>query len=270
MESQDVIKLYKNGMSKYAIAKQFEATAGKIHSILRKYKIPLRRTNKNQKYTCNDNYFSKINSHEKAYWLGFLAADGSVSSRDNEISLGLSQKDLDHVNKFRDAIQANNKIYTYDAIVKDKIYPSCKFSFHSPQMKRDLSFHNIKPNKSKTLKLSKNVPSKFINSYLLGIFDGDGSFFLDQEGQHHFSLIGSKSSIKSFQNYLIKNCKISKTKLQQEKRSKMMWYLNYGGNNNIRKIANFLYKNSPIFLERKRNIISHLQASPPTHKHAQV
>ena len=26
----------------------------------------------------NNNYFSKIDSHEKAYWLGFLYTDGSV------------------------------------------------------------------------------------------------------------------------------------------------------------------------------------------------
>lgn len=29
-------------------------------------------------YQMNENYFSEINSHEKAYILGFIYADGSV------------------------------------------------------------------------------------------------------------------------------------------------------------------------------------------------
>jgi hypothetical protein len=261
MENQDVINLYISGASKYAIAKKFGATTGKIHSILRKYKIPLRKINKNKKYICNDNYFSAIDSHEKAYWLGFLAADGSVSKDDNEISIGLAYKDISHIMAFKSIIQSDNKIYIYESTVNGKTYKCCKFCFYSAPMKIDLQNHNIVPNKSKTLELSKNIPKQFMNSYLLGIIDGDGSFYLDKENQMHFNIIGSKMEIEEIQSILIKNCSLNITKIQQEKRSKEMWYLSYGGNGSLKRIVNYLYKNSPIYLERKYNIISNLLKS---------
>jgi hypothetical protein len=258
MENQDIINLYKSGMSKYAIAKKFGATTGKIHSVLRTNKIPLRKTNKNKKYVCDDNYFSKIDSHEKAYWLGFLTADGSVSKDDNEISIGLSYRDIEHLEKFKVAIRSDSKIYIYDSIVKGNTHKCSKFCFYSAQMKIDLAYHNVVPNKSETLKISTKIPKQFTNSYLLGIIDGDGSFYIDPDGQMHFSLIGSKSEIESIQSIIVAKCKVSKNKIQQEKRSEQMWYLNYGGNAVVNRIVNYLYKSSPIYLKRKHDIINNL------------
>ena len=55
--------------------------------------------------------FEKIDTEEKAYWLGFLYADGSVGSKDDRIELGLAEKDFHHIEKFRDFIGINNKIF---------------------------------------------------------------------------------------------------------------------------------------------------------------
>ena len=54
--------------------------------------------------------FETIDTEEKAYWLGFLYADGSVGSKDNRIELGLAEKDLKQIEKFRDFIGVMNKI----------------------------------------------------------------------------------------------------------------------------------------------------------------
>ena len=53
-------------------------------------------------------YFDKINTEEKAYWLGFLYADGSISSKEDKIELGLAEKDLHHIEKFK---QTHDKIF---------------------------------------------------------------------------------------------------------------------------------------------------------------
>lgn len=258
MQDQDVINLYNSGASQYAIAKQYGVTHGKIQSILRRYKVPIRKGNQNKKYSCNDHYFSIIDSHEKAYWLGFITADGSVSKRDNEISIGLSYRDATHLNKFKSAIQSDGKIFMYYANVNGKTHLCCKHSVYSATMKIDLANHNIVPNKSKTLQLSQLVPTELESSYLLGIIDGDGSFYIDKGGQMHFNLIGSKLEIETIQSILIKNCNLTKTALRQEPRSKEMYYLNYGGNGVLGRIVNYLYSNSPIYLERKYNVIKHL------------
>ncbi|UYZ23301.1 LAGLIDADG family homing endonuclease [Mesobacillus jeotgali] len=69
-----------------------------------------------RKFLLDENFFGKITTEEKAYWLGFILADGSVSkeNRRNCITLSLSRKDKEHLYKFKKSIKA-----TYD--IKDKI-----------------------------------------------------------------------------------------------------------------------------------------------------
>lgn len=54
--------------------------------------------------------FETIDNEEKAYWLGFLYADGSVGSNESKIELGLAEKDLHQIEKFRYFIGLSNKI----------------------------------------------------------------------------------------------------------------------------------------------------------------
>ena len=53
----------------------------------------------------NLNYFEEINTPEKAYWLGFLAADGYIVG--NELNIQLEKKDKEHLRKFSNAINGN-------------------------------------------------------------------------------------------------------------------------------------------------------------------
>lgn len=76
------------------------------------------------------NYFTNIDTREKAYWLGMFYADGCVHSNSNEISIGL--KDQEHIEKFKQAIGAiNNKI----TIVQDN-------RFDKPCMRYDFSLRD--------------------------------------------------------------------------------------------------------------------------------
>lgn len=72
--------------------------------------------------------FENIDNEEKAYWLGFLYADGSVGSTDYRVELGLAEKDLEHIKKFKNFIGLDNKISyrpkskSYRYSFKDKIF----------------------------------------------------------------------------------------------------------------------------------------------------
>ena len=77
--------------------------------------------------------FKTIDTEEKAYWLGFLYADGSVGSNDDRIELGLAERDLHHIEKFRDFIGINNKISYRE---KTKSYG---YAFKSQNCKQDLN-----------------------------------------------------------------------------------------------------------------------------------
>ena len=45
----------------------------------------------NRKYYFNNEYFDRIDTEEKAYWLGFLYADGYISSNNNGFGCSLKK-----------------------------------------------------------------------------------------------------------------------------------------------------------------------------------
>ena len=66
------------------------------------------------KYTFNKDYFERIDSKDKAYFLGFLYADGcnSISATQHQctIILNLQEKDKDILNIFNKYINSNKPL----------------------------------------------------------------------------------------------------------------------------------------------------------------
>lgn len=67
------------------------------------------------KIKMDETFFSVIETEEKAYWLGFIAADGCIrknKSGSYELSIHLAEKDIEHLAAFKSAIQSDHKIVT--------------------------------------------------------------------------------------------------------------------------------------------------------------
>ena len=48
----------------------------------------------------NEHIFDIIDTEEKAYWLGFIYADGCISLKTNAFEISLKYDDINHLNKF--------------------------------------------------------------------------------------------------------------------------------------------------------------------------
>jgi hypothetical protein len=249
----EIISLYNKGLSLRDLAKKYHVDKGVIKKRLLKHNVKLRTLSEaNRIYSFNENVFNKIDSHEKAYWLGFIAADGNVCN--NALKIGLSSKDAEHLEKFKVFLKSDHPIHIYYPKVNGKIYESCEISVHSDRVTADLLKLNITPNKSKTL-LPATLKSKYISSYILGIIDGDGCFYLDKKGQMHFSIVGSLSIIQFIMDTLVRECDITATKITEHKNNTGIYLSYFGGNNKIKSIIDFLYKDAYVCLERKFNIV---------------
>lgn len=64
----------------------------------------LEKPNPKRRGLCNEFYFDVLDTEAKPYWLGFLAADGSVDEKTSAVILGISSKDRDHLDQYRDAL----------------------------------------------------------------------------------------------------------------------------------------------------------------------
>ncbi len=117
-------------------------------------------------YSFDKNFFKEIDNHEKAYWLGFLWADGSLS-RKKQLSLSLHKKDSNHIEKFKSAIKSEHPIKDIKGQEMSKIVIS------SYEMSEHLIEKGLIPNKTMDY-IEPKFPEEFRWSFLLGLFDGDG------------------------------------------------------------------------------------------------
>lgn len=119
----------------------------------------------------NNSYFSTIDNYEKAYWLGFIYADGYVSN--NSISISLSIKDIDVLYKFAKCLEIDkNNIILF----KDNHYNTdmCKITINDKIMVDDIN--KIYNTHRKTYNMSiPNIDMNLFKYFLCGYFDGDGS-----------------------------------------------------------------------------------------------
>jgi hypothetical protein len=131
----------------------------------------------NKKYTFDENYFTHIDSPEKAYWLGFLFADGY--NTDDEIVIELAKKDITHLVKFKKTIKATQLISTRSKYDKNQLntkeFASIRIS--SREMCKILSIHGMIKNKTYTLKYP-DINSEYDRHFIRGFFDGDGCIFI--------------------------------------------------------------------------------------------
>lgn len=242
------------------IANKLEVSVDSIYKYFKYYNINYNKHN-NRIYNCDDHFF-KNDTEESFYLAGFIAADGSVQSRKYSkiLKISLSSLDAGHLEKIKKILKSNNPIKTY-RVKSSKLInkeASCvELQIVSNSIFNDLKKFNIVPNKTKIYSMPDwLLTHPLLNHFLRGYFDGDGSISHCGLGkgrsvkQLHFNILGTEKFINQYQDCLIKECALSKVKISPKS---SIYSLSYSGNNNVKKIYNFLYKNATIFLDRKMN-----------------
>lgn len=231
------------------LSKEFSVQSQSIRNLLRKHQIVI--TNKKTcKYPRNSNYFEEINTHDKAYWLGIMLSDGSVT---NNSSINLGLKDKEHVEKFRDAIEAyHHKIIEIHDDRWSKPCINYRLSVKDKKMEQDLSKYGVIRNKSYIQFGLPNIPKEFYYDFIRGYFDGDGSIYYTNN-KYVLSFVGNKQFLTELKHFLGKD----KISLCQNSVSEITYDLKIIGEKNIKPILAKMYENSNNSnrLERKFNIV---------------
>ena len=164
----------------------------------------------------NENVFDSIDTEEKAYWLGFLFADGYISSapitagsdNNHRIEICLALIDTGHLFKFNSFMCSKEqkvKVYNYKD-VKGKDKQHAKWFISNKHLWETLNSHGCTPKKSLTLKFpnidifkSKDLIRHFIRGYV----DGDGSIS-HNKNRLYLSILGTENFLKGIQKYFTK------------------------------------------------------------------
>lgn len=189
--------------------------------------------------------FQNIDTEEKAYWLGFLYADGSVGSTDYRVELGLAEKDLHHIEKFKEFIGLNNKISYRE---KTKSY---RYVFKDEIFKSILIKQGCIPKKSLILKFptEEQVPRNLIRHFIRGYFDGDGHF-TNTDSCFEAGFISTKDFIEDCLKYLPDTLK-KDSKIKDVHRTNGAKKYAFYSYHDVLTFLNFMYQGSNIYLDRK-------------------
>lgn len=223
-------------------------------------------------YTLNQDYFENINSHEKAYILGFLYADGC--NRKDGITFSQDGERIDILKNIKKELESNSPI--------KEVRPNhFLFEVFSTKIVKDVERLGVIPNKSLVLKFpnSKQVPDKFMSSFILGYFDGDGCVWNGKRKKmivkdktklsgyrerivHNvkFTFTGCVSFIEPLQEYLVQQGIVhKKTKLNYSKAKNpnnntcnKVCTMEYSGREQLSKLYEYMYKNSQLYCMEKK------------------
>jgi len=183
--SLDYLEEYKENLKK-----QFGSKSGTIRNFINNYiKINNPRLSNLEKVhlfhpNLIEDYFKNIDTKEKAYWLGFIFADGSIYKayeKDDYTRFGfdLARKDRILIERFSKAIRFNKKyINLYDRKHERnggiKVYEMVKMEFKSNVFTDYLKKHGVVPDKTFRISLPDFGTRELNLAFLLGYFDGDG------------------------------------------------------------------------------------------------
>jgi len=120
-------------------------------------------------------YFKEIDTKEKAYWLGFIYADGYIYKSNiysMRFGIEISKKDEILINRFAKAIGFNLKYKHYRKSKEN--YESIYIRFVNNKIISSLKKHGVFERKSKILEIPKLNSRSLYLAFLLGLFDGDG------------------------------------------------------------------------------------------------
>lgn len=208
-------------------------------------------------YQYNSHYFSSIDTADKAYFLGLLFADGYLNLKCNKLTLNLQIRDRELIESLgeRLVLSDNKPFYIRKCSVKDKT-KSDQFSIvvSSPQISKDLQKLGFTLNKTFTAKFPI-IPKQFFKDFIRGYFDGDGHFTVrkDRNGRDcSWGITGTEDMLLSIQDILVLELGLNKIKLKATKSShKGIHKLIYGGLGSCKKIFNYLYTDTNLYLCRK-------------------
>lgn len=245
---EKIISLYNQGLPPCQIAENLGCSNVNITRRLKKAGIPFKRDYSTSRrvrkgrYNLDENYFDTIDTEAKAYFLGLMYSDGSVSTKNFQFYIKL--KDEDILIKFKNELRAESPIKRFE-----RVFSAYIFRVSSKKLCESLIKWGCVPNKTRILQMPI-LKQDLYRHFIRGFYDGDGCLSLDKKIYHNKIDItcASINFLNQIRPYItakaFTNGCITKEKTHD------VWHLKYGGYQVV-KILDWLYENSNYYLIRK-------------------
>ncbi len=253
-------------MSQSEIGKKLKRTKNAIQ--IKANRIGLK---KPEKYFYNHNFFECIDTEEKAYWLGFIYADGYVCQSKSNAELGIELKasDINHLKKLNKSLNGNIEVTTRhrnDNRGFKHLEGICSIRIYSKKIVQDLINQGVYLRKSGNIAFNPLATKDLTLAFIRGFFDGDGCIMRDKKRRlldANFTNI-SKDFLISLREWLYKEVGVCSYIVEEKMREgiitnkKPVYRLYIRGLKNCYIFCSTLYDNATIYLDRKYNLFCNI------------
>ena len=212
-------------------------------------------SNQNRALYKNKEYFS-VQSPNMAWVLGFLAADGNISKKGNNINIKLSSVDREVLERIKEDIEIENPIHDF---TNRQGFDYSELSWTCKEHREELAKYSIVPRKTFILEPPYVLDKKYWLDYVRGYFDGDGSVnLIEVNGKKHYTALrwqvcSATPSVLEFVLDVLEYYGIPRVNIQKQNRKSSVLYCIQYSTNSTKKIYEILYStSSTLYLARKK------------------
>ena len=253
MPDEETIKVLIDNYNNHSVKELSKMTGigqERIMSILKIKKVKLRPLGSHKGYyeKINHNYFKVIDDEHKAYWLGFLYADGYNNEKFYQVEITLKDEDKYILEELKKDCESIYDIKYKEVNLNGKIFPCDRLTLYSKEISQDLKKLGCMQKKSLIIKFptEEQVPNSLIHHFMRGYFDGNGCI-----SGNNFMLNSTKDFLDEYIKRLRNNTDISKAGYFSIDGQGHRW--SHASKRDLQKIFNYLYKDATIYLHRKHN-----------------
>jgi len=239
-----IINQYRKNIKINELAIKFNCSFSYICTFIQKNALLRKKIGKI--YTIDENYFQNIDNEHKAYWAGFLFADGCIiiQGKHKYLALQLHSKDIDRLEQFKIDTNSNHKIYT-----KIKHRSAVELRFTNNKLCDDLIKLGCTPKKTCTIEFP-NLQEDLVRHFMRGFFDGDGCVYKSQN-LTRCKIVGTEKFLIGLQKELLK---IGINKSPYFHPSNKIHNITIHSKKDVKNFFDWMYKDSTIYMERKYKI----------------
>lgn len=257
---------YAAGEPAKLLAPEYGVSVSLVSRILRRQRFQPRNMSEiHRRFECNHGFFDRIDTEEKAYWMGFISADGAIihfqRKANPQIAVSVALSDAEHLYRLQQSLGSNHPVHTYDYTEsqgKGKNKPFAKLVITSEHLAMGLARHGIVPAKTHLIEWP-TLPPDLLAHFTRGYMDGDGGFYIvspygkTKSLQLTFRVTSNIVFLKGCQSFLMQACGLKQTKISLYKNSEGIGTLVYNGRQQASRIFHLLYDDAMLFLPRKRD-----------------
>lgn len=216
-----------------------------------KYGIYQKRFTRDKVNHVNEQYFNEIDTSEKAYFLGFIMADGNMYLSNNnkyQFSIKIKSSDKDILLKFAKAIEFNLEKITERNEERNGTVTTCaEIKIYNQAFCESLVALGIVPRKTGK-EYMPDIPKELQKDFIRGYIDGDGWI-----GKDNFQLGYCSSSytmMEQITNYIKEAVNID-MKIKQQK---TIYVAKIYAKKKVYHLLKHFYYDGCISLDRKNNL----------------